>query len=123
MIGQLVLKNGKILINGLDTPIDNVESIINTDTHKRLESEDVFIQYVTNQDLITITKIYNEDFGTTREGVSIAYKRYEENDYPLNGFTPGNDTIICKNCDNYFVGNKKSKRCERCAIKSVDSLN
>ena len=58
MLGQLVLKNGKILINGVDTPIGNVVPIINTNIHKRLESEDVFIQYVINQDLIIITKIY-----------------------------------------------------------------
>lgn len=64
-----------------------------------------------------VTKVYDENFGTSLENVSSAYFRYENNEYPINGFFLGSDTIICGKCEKQYVGSKKSKNCEPCGLK------
>lgn len=43
----------------------------------------------------------------------------EKPKYPIGGFSPGNYMGICKTCNEEFMGDKYSRQCETCAIKST----
>jgi hypothetical protein len=71
-------------------------------------------------DVAVILKVYNEDFGTPKELVSVATERYEKNKYPIGGFAPGNYWHKeCITCKHEFIGAKRAVQCETCAIEMV----
>ena len=74
---------------------------------------------VMDTDVAVILKVYNEDFGTPKESISIATERHEKNKYPIGGFAPGNYYNRCVTCKKDFIGDKKAVQCEPCAIEMV----
>ena len=76
---------------------------------------------ILDKDVAVIKKMYDYDFGTMRESVSVAANRHEKNIYPVGGFAPGYYTNKCFSCKNYFVGDKRAFQCEICAHE--ESIN
>jgi hypothetical protein len=74
---------------------------------------------IIDYDVAVIEFVYDEAFSTINENVSIATKRYEKNIYPVGGFAPGFYTCKCVDCKGYFVGDKQSSQCEKCAINKI----
>lgn len=75
---------------------------------------------VMDMDVAVILKVYNEDFGTLKESISIATERHEKNKYPIGGFAPGNYWHKgCVTCKKEFIGDKRAVQCEPCAIEMV----
>jgi hypothetical protein len=74
---------------------------------------------VTDTDVAVILKVYNEDFGTTKESISIATERHEKNEYPIGGFAPGFYHCNCVTCKHNFIGDKRATQCETCAMEMV----
>jgi hypothetical protein len=74
---------------------------------------------VMDTDVAVILKVYNEDFGTPKESISIATERHEKNKYPIGGFDPGFYHCRCVTCKKEFIGDKKAVQCEPCAIEMV----
>ena len=71
-------------------------------------------------DVAVILKVYNEDFGTPKESISIATERHEKNKYPIGGFAPGHYWHKgCITCKKEFIGDKRAVQCELCAIEMV----
>lgn len=45
-----------------------------------------------------------------------------EKKYPINGFAPGHYWCVCGNCKERFFGDKRSVRCEPCALKYIEPV-
>lgn len=91
-----------------------VEFEVNTITEGTSEFD------VMDMDVAAILKVYNEDFGTPKESISIATERHEKNKYPIGGFAPGNYWHRqCVTCKQEFIGDKRAVQCEPCAIDMV----
>jgi hypothetical protein len=76
---------------------------------------------VMDTDVAVILKVYNEDFGTLKESISVATERHEKNEYPIGGFAPGNYWHKgCITCKHEFIGDKRAVQCETCAMVMVN---
>ena len=133
MIGKVVINEGKIellSVHGVLPLNQDVSPETLLKLTKRLENENqVWVEFmcdtiaigsnefdVIDCDVANISKIYDETFGTGKENVSVATSRYETNTYPIGGFEPGLYNCKCLDCDNHFIGNKRSVQCEVCAL-------
>ncbi|MEX0597433.1 MAG: hypothetical protein WD512_13140 [Candidatus Paceibacterota bacterium] len=43
--------------------------------------------------------------------------------YPIGGFAPGNYLGKCSTCKEDFMGDKRARQCEPCAINTVNKSN
>lgn len=136
MVGKVVKKeSGFILLSNIgNLPISYKTNKDFEDKIKNLISinNEVWVEFVVesisnsgnelnflNYDVAVIETIYDDTFSTTKENVSVATSRYEKNTYPIGGFTPGFYTCKCVECKDYFVGDKQSSQCEKCAINKI----
>ena len=46
-----------------------------------------------------------------------------DNKYPINGYAPGHYWCVCGECKERFTGDKRSARCEPCALKEFQLLD
>lgn len=135
MIGKVNLKENKLVLLDKygETPVssNNLIRIQNLLKDRLLKDSYCWVEYtietiaigdsefdVIDSDVAIIEKIYDETFGTDKESISVATKRYDKNHYPIGGFIPGFYTNKCITCKNYFVGHKNSVQCEICALES-----
>lgn len=133
MIGKVVSDNNdlKLFCQHGELPFSPDLSVeVITELKKRLDNENqIWVEFmcdtiaigsdefdVIDCDVANISKIYDETFGTSKENVSVATSRYERNNYPIGGFSPGFYNCKCLDCENTFVGDKRSVQCEKCAL-------
>ena len=120
MVGKLFfLDDGPILktVEGDFFIKNNIEKKIKNIC---LEYGYVWVEYEKNtKQLITLTKFYDVYFGTTKESVSIATNRYENNKYPMGGFLHGFSNKKCLTCGSDYIGDKGSTECEPCGINNL----
>lgn len=119
MVGKLLLQEDEIKLKSRHGYflIENIEEIKNKLKKKSFENDPLWVEFEINPNVnrALITKLYDSDFGTPKENISIAIERYERNKYPIGGFIPGFNHKKCSTCKNNYIGSESSSQCEICA--------
>ena len=82
--------------------------------------KNVWIDFeVDTNNKIIINKKYNLEIGTPKENVSLAFYRYEKNNYPIGSFKNGFENMFCDKCKADYIGSFDSETCELCMLKNM----
>jgi len=134
MTGKVILKEGKPVLIGKyseipinpETPIrfqNQINNRLINETHCWVEYTVTTITIGSNEfdfmesDTALIEKVYDNTFGTDKESISVATERHNKNKYPIQLFAPGYYYGKCYTCSTFFIGDKRARQCEICALE------